>query len=186
MPGSLVATAFIATVLTGLWITTQGSLPHEVKRKKRVRFMPLWILLISLILPLGITWMADETRFRLERMADFAEAHPEVSGRPLEFRFSAELEAIRHAQTDTDQILKTLAMAPSVIGWSPSRGEVQVSLIQSVKVCHPDHWISKSDLLYGVPMDRSKVKEIMKQHVKGQGYSKSQMFCNFDTLMKLI
>lgn len=182
----LIATAFLATVLLGFWVATTSVLTDEAKKLRRVRFMPLMILGVSFIIPHGIAWLEDKTRSQLDGMKAFVDKHPPVIVRDLEFRYAKELEAIESSKTKKDSLMKTLAMAPKVIGWSPQRGEVQVSLIQSARACYPNHWLPGSTPFYSVPLDRSKVKKMMSKHLENATHSEDGHFCDFDILLKLI
>lgn len=186
MSPDLTFSVFLFTVLWGLWIATVNQLPQEAKEKRRVRFMPIFLFLFSFLTPQAVFWLAEKNEQKVEDIETFVDAAPEVYGRSLSVRYKDDFDSFHGAKGPFEKTTKSLLMTFKVYGWTAEQGELQVSLIQAIKACYPQKTIDQMDALYQVPLNRGRAKQILNENLKNIDPKNVPMFCNFETLKKLI
>lgn len=158
----------------------------EQRKTTRVKLLPLVVILVSAGIPFGSNSVANNTLKKLEKMEKIADYGKTFKGHEFSFAFSGELDIIRRMNDGAGKLIATLKLTPKTLGWEPEMVYVQASAIQAVQACYPKKWEVIKEDLFRIPMDKQKVRSRLRSQFKAEALRKSQNFCQFETLLKLI
>lgn len=178
--------AVILTTLLSIWAFFITQLPRGDERSKKVKYLPVILVVISAIVPISVNEAAISTLNTLEKMEYAALNNRDFKENEFFFAFSEELDIIRGMNKGLGKTLATLKLAPSTWGWKPVLVDVQVSAIQAIQACYPRKWKGLKEDLFRIPLDKESLKDRLREEFESVSLGKNKVFCQFETLLKLI
>lgn len=158
----------------------------EQRKSRRAKLLPVIIVSFSFGLPFGLNSVGVKTLKSLEKMEEVVAARKDFENYDFLFAFKDELDIIRNMNEGIGKLSAVLRLAPVALDWKPELVDVQVSLIQATKACYPSKWGVLKEDLFQIPLDKKAVKSLMEKELKEEDLDKNNVFCDFETLIKLV